>query len=97
MIDQQRNVLLSFPERRLMNGEDVETIAKMLVEGSARHGSFDVAVSRREDVEIELAPGGRADRTEFALLHEPEKLHLHLERQVASFVKEGSAAVSQFH
>ena len=94
-MDEQRDVLLAIPQRRQMDGEDVETIVQVLAERLLADRLEQVAVGGRDDADIDLDRLLAADALELALLEDAEQLGLRVGRQLADLVEEDGAAVGQ--
>src|SRR5262249_29219887 len=87
VIDQERDIAPPIAKRRNVDRKNVEPIIKVLAEAAGGDLGLEVAVRGGNQSHVELAPLEGADRTEFALLDDPEELDLHVERQIANLVE----------
>src|SRR5262249_37714832 len=96
VIDQPRNVLLALTKRRQAHREDVQPEVEILPETRRGDLRLQVAMCRRDDPQIHLAPLSRAYRAKFLLLQQAKQLDLQFQRQIADLVEERRAAIGQF-
>lgn len=96
IINEQRDVLFALPEQRHGDGEHIEPVVKVFAKFAVLDLFFQIPVSRRNDPYINFYSAGTAQSLKLAVLNDPEELALQLQRHLADFVKEDSAAVGQF-
>ncbi|MCK7499649.1 MAG: hypothetical protein MZW92_61555 [Comamonadaceae bacterium] len=85
---QRRDVLLSFPERRQKDGDDVQAEEKVFAERSVPDGLFEIPVRGRDDPDIELPDLGVPDPAAFPFLEKTEQLDLRRRRDLSDLVEE---------
>src|SRR3989454_7923637 len=91
--DQRGDVLGSLPQRRDVDGEDVQAIVEVVAEALLLDQPSEVAVRRGDQTDVDLDRPGAADTLERLLLEDPEELRLERERDLAHLVEEECAAM----
>ena len=93
MLHQQGDVRLALPQRREMDGDDVDAVVEV-----AAHGPFidpleEIPVRGRDDAHIRAVDLGAADRRKTPVLDGAEQLHLPHEADFTQFIEEKRAPV----
>ena len=97
MIDQQRDVLPAFAQRRHHELDDVDAIKQIFAKQALRDEVAQALVRRGNDPHVDgLAFAKRADLLQLAGLEESQQETLHPQRHLADFIQEHGAAVSHF-
>ena len=89
------NVVGPFPQRRQLDGDDVDAVVEILAELSFLHRFLEVHVGRRDQPEIGLDRLRPTDPLDLAFLDGAQQLRLQVEPQVADFVEEQRAVRRQ--
>ena len=92
-VGDQIEVVAAIAERRELKRHDREAEVEIRAELALRDHLFEVAVSRRDDADVDRDVGVRADRRDDVLLEHAQQLRLRRQRQVADLVEEDRAAV----
>ena len=93
--DQARDVVGPIAKRRQRDGKHAEPVIEVGPEPPLGHGGFEVDVGGGDDPHVDAARPRRSDALEFPLLQHAQQLGLELGLQIADFVEEDRAAVSQ--
>ena len=93
MLDEQRDVAATFPQRRNQDRNDVEAEIEVFAEFAALNHFFEVLVRRRDDAHVDLDRACRAEAFDFLLLQDAQHLGLRLCAHVADFVEKDRAAI----
>src|SRR5271155_3579594 len=96
-IHQNGYVRFPFAQRRNLDLHHVQTKEEILAKGSRTHRSVQIAIRRRNNARRKRYALRRTHWPHFLLLQRAQQLGLHVKRQVANFIEEQSAAVSDFH
>ena len=70
MTDEKRNVAGPFPQRRQLDGEDVEAVVEVGPKVSLLHRSGEIAVGRGDDPDVDAASAKASDTLEFSFLED---------------------------
>ncbi len=90
---QQKDVVPPLPERRQIQGDDVDPEVEVLAELPLLHEAEKVLVRGRDDPDIHLLRLAAADHAHLAVLEHPEELDLHGGIRLADLVQEDGPAV----
>src|SRR5580658_1251894 len=93
---QQGDIFFSLPQSGHLDGKDVEPIIQVAPEGAGSDGSLQVAIGGGNNPHIGLRGAGSSDALKFAFLKNPQKRDLGFRRELANFVEEDGAFLSQF-
>ena len=96
VVDQQREILFPFPQRRQGKGHHAQPIVEVFPEASTLDLGFEVAVRRRDDPGVGLQPVPAAHPLELAFLEDAQQLHLGGRREFTHLVEKERATVGQF-
>ncbi len=88
MRDEQRNVLLSFPQGRQMNVNNVQSIEEVLSKQSLLNSRSQILIGGGHEPHLHLGGGDAAHPFELAFLDGAEQLDLHFEGDLADFIEE---------
>jgi len=89
---QQGDILGTLPQRRHLDGDDVEAVVEVLAERAGVHAGLWVAVGGGEDADVDVDGGGGADAGDLALLDDPQELDLGAGAELGELVEEDRAA-----
>src|SRR5216683_5006405 len=87
MADEQRDIALPFPEGWHADREHVQPVIEVGAELSTENHSLEVAMSCRDDPNIDLLSSGAAQSLELPLLNRTQQLGLQLKRDVPNFIQ----------
>ena len=93
MVDEERDVLPSLPQRGKRNGDDVEAVVKVLSEQTRPPGLFKIPMGRREDSHVRLEGGVRSQSLKLLLLKDSEELDLSARGEVADLIEKDRAPI----
>src|SRR5262249_19838659 len=93
VLGQRQNVFLSIPQRRQVNGYDIQPVIKVFSKESFVHSLSQVYVRCGNDSDINLAWACLAERCKVTLLNHPEQLGLGLDRYIAYLVQKNRSAI----
>ncbi len=92
-IQQQGDIFLPLPQRREGDFDDVNPIKQILPELALADQPGKVLVGRADNPHIRFFGGGPSHRHVFAVLQNPEQLHLHGRIQFTQFIQKQRAPV----
>ena len=95
ILDEQRDVVGAFAERRDVDGEDVQSIVEVTPKLSGEERSLELAVRRGEHAHVDRNRLGAPDALELSFLQDPEESDLGLCRQLAHLVEEERSTIGQ--
>ena len=95
IVGQEQNVGAPLPQRRDVDGEDVQPVIQVLPELLRLDELFQVPVGGGNHAHIRRNGERAAHALELALLQDPEELDLHGPRQVSNLVQEKGAALGK--
>ena len=95
MLDQQRDVLAPFAQRRHLDRDDVEPVEQVLEELAVGDQLPQIAIGRGDHAHVDLLRALGAERLELAILQHAQQLRLHRQRDGADLVEEDRAAVGE--
>jgi hypothetical protein len=84
VLDQQRNVVATGSKRWKLDHDPSQSIVEMFPERAALDRGLEVAMGRGDQPDADAPRFGRADRTDLAVLKEPEEQRLGVGRQYAA-------------
>src|SRR6266536_2386712 len=93
VLDELRNVIRPFPQRRRAHRKDVQPEVEVLAEAPLLDRFVEIAVGGGDDAHVDLPDPRRSDRLHFSRLEHPKHLRLRPSGHVADFVQEDRAAV----
>src|SRR5260370_4899099 len=96
MPDERKNIALAVAQGRQVDGEDVQSVIKILPEAAGGYFRPKIAVSGGDDAQVDFAPVQRADRPKFPFLDEAEQFDLHFQGQGAEFLGGSRGSVGYF-
>ena len=96
VLQQERDIFPSFAQWREGETDDVEAVKQIFAETPAGNFAGEIAVRGGDDADIDLDALQRTDRPELAFLQDAQEFDLKVERQVAHFIEESSAAAGMF-
>ena len=94
---QFRNVGIAFAQWRQFEWHHGEAIKKILTKTAIFNHGGQVAMSCRNNADVDVVRAGGSEPLDFSLLNQAQQLHLRLKRKLADFVKEERATVSQLN
>src|SRR5215470_16405707 len=92
---QQRNILLTFAQRRNLDGKDVKPVKEVAAESSSGYGGLQVSVCGGNDANIAGDGTAAADPFEFPFLQDTQQSDLGLGWKFSYFIEEEGAAFGQ--
>ena len=92
MLDQRRDLLAPFAQRRHRQAHDVQAVEEVLAEPPLVDHLLEVGVGRGDDADVDVDRPRLAERVDLARLEEAQQLGLHVERDLADLVEEERAA-----
>ena len=78
-----------------MDGKNIQTVVEIAAKLSLQDHSFQVAMSRSDDANVNLFRPRASQTLKFPLLQDAQKLRLELQRDVTDFVQEQGTLVCQ--
>ncbi len=93
MLDQERDVLAAFGQRRHANGNDVQAMEKVLAEAPFGNLAPQIARRRRQHAHIDAHRRSAADALEGLVDKDAQDLALRFERHVRDFIEEERSAM----
>ena len=96
VFDEHQDVVLAFSKGRHLDGEHVEPIEQVLSEASIRHRGAEITIGRGDDTHVNADRLRASDPLKFPFLQDSQQRDLSLRQQLAHFVQEDRAAISQF-
>ncbi len=96
MIGQQQHVGLALPQRRHVDGKDVQAVVEIAPEGAVFDRVFQVLIGGGDDAHVGLDGLVAAHPLEFFLLEHPQQPHLDVQADGADLVQKKRAFVGQF-
>ena len=93
---QQRNILLTFPQRGQSNGDDIQPVEEIFPEITGSDLRFEILRGGRDDAHIHCAGFISANRTDLALLKHPQQFGLQRDGDVTDFIEKQRAMLSHF-
>ncbi len=94
---EEAHVPRPLPQRRQVDGDDVDAVEELLPELALRDGVGQVAVGRRDDPHVHVHQRGAAHSPDLPLLQHAEQLHLEGGGQLGDLVEEERAPVGRLH
>ena len=95
IVNEKRNILPPFTQRRNPQGNDAQAVIEILPEFAADDELFKILVGRRNDVYIHRDQVAAADSVDLPVGKHPQDLGLQIERHVPDFVKKQGAGVGE--
>lgn len=95
VVDQQRDILLSFRERRKLDLDDVQPIIEVVPKLPRGYKSIDIPMTGGDDANVHLDRAGPAERNELFLLQHAEQSDLECGRGVSDLVQKQRPVVGQ--
>ena len=92
-LDQDGQIVESLAQRRQCHRNDIEAIEQILAELALLDHLFEMAVGGADQSHVHSHFGGLAHGTHPPLLHGPQKLGLHRQRQLADLIEKQGAAL----
>ena len=92
-----RNFLAPIAKGRHQNANHREPVVQVLAKFSFEHALLEVCVGRRNHAHVDALRPRFAERHNLALLEKPQKLGLHVHRQIADLVQEQRGANRRAH
>ena len=92
-LDQGHHVARPFPERRDLDGNDVEAVVEILPEGLFVDHIQQIPVGSGDDAHVDRDGPGAAHPGDLHFLQHPQQMDLHLQGQVADLVEENGSVV----
>src|ERR1700751_3866482 len=96
VFNQHGNILPSFPQRRRLNGKNVEPVKQVTTKGSRSDGRLQITVGSSYHEDIRLDGPRAADTLEFVFLQDTQQRDLRLNRKLSNFIQEDRASRCQF-
>ena len=96
MASQQRDIFPPLTQRRNFNRHHVQAIVEILAKTSGIHLCGKIAMSRRNQPDINRDGLVAADTLNFALLNRTQQTNLHHRRDIANFIEKQRAAIGNF-
>ena len=90
------DVLFAFAQRRDMKRDDADAVVEVLAELPRLDHALEVAISGGDQTHVHRHIDGPAQRTQFALLQDPQQFGLHQQARISDLVKKEGAAVRRF-
>ena len=95
MLDQHRDVVAPFPQRRDDDRDHVEAVVQVLLELAVVDHLLEVAIGGRDHACIRAYRLSRADALEFPLLENSQQLGLKFQGQFAHLIKKDCRFIGQ--
>src|SRR6267378_1137893 len=95
VLNQHRNILPSFPQRRHLDGKNVEPVKEVTPEYACSDSRLQVTIGGSNHPNIRSDRSGSTDTFEFMFLQNTQECDLGLGRKLADFVEEDRASFSQ--
>lgn len=96
IFSEEDGVAFTFAKGRNSDGDGGDAEVKIFAELFFADGSLKIAIGSGDEADIDFDGSGAADAIEAFFFEDAEKFGLNGDRQVANFVEEESAAVSEF-
>src|SRR5262249_44811529 len=93
VVDQQRNVFPSLPQRGHSDGNHAQPVVEILTEAIVRNQLVEIAVGGGNDTHVDRDFGGSAHRAHGSLLQHAQQFDLHGQRHLGDFVEENRAPI----
>ena len=95
-LDQHRQVVDAFAQRRHPDRGHADAIEQILTQPRLRHLSIEVAVRGGDEPDIDFSRRGLTDARDFPLLQDAQQARLHTHRNVANLVEKQRAPLRRF-
>src|SRR5258706_332538 len=95
ILNQHRNILPSFPQRRHLHGKNVEPVKEVTPEYACSDSRLQVTIGGSNHPNIRSDRSGSTDTFEFMFLQNTQKSDLGLGRKLSDFIEEDRASFSQ--
>src|SRR5437870_806059 len=95
VLDERRDVLLAFAQRRHVDVDDVESVKEVVAELVLLDLLLEVLVRRAHDADVDLDRKRRPDSLDLAVLEDAQELGLHREAHLGDLVQEDRALVRE--
>src|SRR5260370_3440799 len=96
ILNQHRNIFLSFPQRRHLNRKNVEPVKQVATKGAGSDGCPQVTVRGCNHSNICLDGSSSADTFKFVFLQNTQDSDLGLEGKLSDFIEEDCASLRHF-
>src|SRR6266478_5719457 len=96
ILNQHRNIFLSFPQRRHLNRKNVEPVKQVATKGAGSDGCPQVTVGGRNHSNICLDGSSSADTLKFVFLQNTQERDLGLEGKFTDFIEEDRTSLRHF-
>src|SRR5262249_18390077 len=93
--DEKRDVLPALAERRHRDLDHADAVEEVAAEPPEPDLLLEIAVRRRDEADVDLAPAVGADALHHAVLQHAQQLRLERERGLADLVEEQRASVGE--
>ena len=94
--NKQGNVFGSFPQRRQLNGKDVQPVKQVAAELARFDRGLQIAIGGGDHPHIGPNDSASSDALKFAFLQNPQKSDLSFGRKLSNLVEEDRAFLRQF-
>src|SRR5262245_49562235 len=94
MASQKRNVFATLPQRRELQGDDVQTVVEVLAQFASLDGLFEIDVGSGDHTYIRSLGPHRTELPVLLFLQESQELDLCDQRQAIDLIEEEGAAIS---
>src|SRR5581483_8931357 len=92
-VDQSGNIGLALPQRRKVQGHNIQTEIEVFAECPFFVCSFKISIGGRDNSYVDFYPSVAADGSNPSLLENSEEFRLHFQRQLADLVEKDGASV----
>ena len=95
MLNEQRNVLDAFPQRRYVKGNHRETIVQILQETTVLNGSFQVDIGRGQNPYIHPLLAFISESLELSLIKNSQQSRLVFQREASYLIEKDGPLMSE--
>src|SRR5262249_35521833 len=96
IVDEQRNVLQTFPQRREINRKDFQAVVEIRTKLLVRNHFAEIAVSCRDQPYVDRNRSRAPEPFKFFFLQCAEDFSLQLKGQIANFIQKQCSLVRQY-
>src|SRR5438445_5911690 len=96
VVDENRNVLFAFAQRRQFNWKNVEPVKKIAAKRTGRDRGVKIAIGRGNHAHVAAQHLGSANPFKLAFLQNTEQRDLRFQGEIAHFIEEKCPAFCQF-
>ena len=93
MVDERRDLVATFPQRRDREADDVQAVKQIFAKALVLDELFEVRVGGGDDADVDVERARFAERVDLAGLEEAEQLGLQVDVELADLVEEERAVL----